>query len=105
MTWKSAWLNWRWTAASLGTCLAAGLLVVGAWRNGYAASATGLLACHFVSFVLLLIAGLSLIQTFRAAAKRETPSIRTGPTVLDVAAFVLSFSGCLGCYPLWPVIL
>jgi hypothetical protein len=103
MTWKGAWHDWKWTAAGLGTCLGAAGVTVAAWRTGYAADAFGLLGCHVLSFILLLAAGLSLGCVFRAAAKREKPA--AGPTVLDVAALVLVFSGCFGCYPLWPAVL
>jgi hypothetical protein len=105
MTWTSAWGGWKWTAGALGACLGAVVIDVAAWRSGYAANAFGLLGCHFLRFLLLLVAGLMLIQVFRAAARREKPPAATGPTVLDVAALVLCFSGCLGCYPVWPVIL
>jgi hypothetical protein len=104
MKWKHIWHDWGWTAVAVATCLAAWLLYTRAWHVGFAANALGLLGCHFARFFVLIFAGLAVVSAYKSAAGNGT-NAAAGPTVLEIACVVLSLTGCLGFYPVWPVIL
>jgi hypothetical protein len=105
MHWKTAWKDWKGVTAALVVCLGAFLLNGRAWRVGYEGSATGLLGCHFLRLLLLLLAWAAVLATFNAAARREQPAAGRGvPLGAVICAFFL-IPACVGCYPVWPVIL
>lgn len=104
MSWKRFWNDWDSTVIAVGVCLAAFVLYSRAWHVGYAASALGLLGCHFLRFFLLLFAGLAIISEYRHSLRINKPDVAPKPTTWDVACMVLTFTGCAGCYPVWPII-
>jgi hypothetical protein len=102
---KGAGKEWKGIVAALGVCLGAFLLNTRAWHVGYEGSATGLLGCHFLRCLLLLLAWVAVLATFNAAAGGEKPPAGT-PTPARAAAFsALLIPACVGCYPMWPTVL
>lgn len=104
MDWKSVWNDWKLIMLACVVNLGAFLLNMRAWHAGYNASALGLLGCHFLSFLLLLVSGGTVIAIFDAVARKAKPATR-GVRVLDVAVLCLFFAGCCGLYFVWPVVL
>jgi hypothetical protein len=105
MNWKPLWNDWKWIVAGVGACAGAFLLNARAWQVGYGANALALLGCHFLRLVLLLFAWVIVVTVFRAALRKEKPTAAGGVTILEAASALTIFLGCMGCYPVWPVVL
>jgi hypothetical protein len=103
MSWKTLCNDGIPTALALVFCLGAYGLYRGAWYVGYEANAFGLLGWHFLRFLLLLIAWITVVSTFRAVTGKERPRGRIN--VIEGASAISIFLGCVGCYPVWPLVL
>jgi hypothetical protein len=104
-TWKTVCKEWLRVVPALVVCLGGFFNYTRAWYVGNGASAIGLLGCHFLSLLLLILSWGSVVIVFRAEVSKEQLA-RNKATTFD--AVILAFfigSGCMGCYPLWPAVL
>src|SRR5438552_19019366 len=105
MRWRQVWHDWQGVAVALGLCAGASVLNARAWHVGYRADAIALLGCHFLRALLLLFAWLTVVEVFRAAVRAEGAAAATGFTWLHLVALGLTVPACVGCYPVWGVVL
>jgi hypothetical protein len=105
MTWKTIWNDWKLIAVAAAMCVGAFFLYRGAWNIGYQANAFSLLGWHFLRFLLLIVAWAFVVSGFRAAVAKEKLSAKSGITVAEGIGALSIFLGCMGGYPLWPVVL
>ncbi len=103
MDWRRTIRRWGPIAVALGACGGAILIYVGAWHAGCEANAFTLLGCKFVSVPLLLFSWWPVAATVTDLA-RPGPRTAGGLRAFEVAGTCLAFSGCCGCYPIWPVV-
>ncbi len=105
MSGESVYGKWVPVVVACGLAAAAVPLYGAAWRTGYAANALGLLGCHFLRCVLLLLAAWTVVAAFKAAAGQERSAARRGLTVLEILVILTLLPGCVGCYSVWPAVL
>jgi hypothetical protein len=91
-------------ALPIALCLGAFLVRELAWRVGYSANALGLLGCHLFRTLLLLLAWYTVLAACKAVTREEMTAAPTGLNALDHASALLIVPGCVGCYPVWPVV-
>jgi hypothetical protein len=102
MNWNTLGREACGIAFPLGVCLGASFVRAQAWRLGSRWPQNGYMPCYVWSFLLLMLAWLSVVWVFRAGVSRDKPG---GVTVADVLVCFLTVVGCIGCYPLWPIVL
>src|SRR5579885_3185954 len=103
MDWRHAFRRWGPIAVALGACGGAVLICVGAWNAGYNANSFTLLGCKFVSVPVLLFGWWPVAATVTDLT-RQGPRPAGGVRTFEVAGLCLAFSGCCGCYPVWPLV-
>jgi hypothetical protein len=102
---KHHWSDWKWLGLAGVLCLGAFLIRGRAWQAGYQADAFGLLGCHFLRFLVLLVAWATLVAEFRAANGQQQPAPQSGVSVVHLAGTFLIMVACAGFSLAWPVVL
>jgi len=105
MNGRRRWSEWTLTAVAVGVCVGAFLLRARARQVGHDANAMGLLACHILRLLLLLLAWAAVATLIKTAVRREEPATPRGVTVFDLLGGFLILPGCCGLHPFWPAIL
>lgn len=104
MRWKAALSEWQAVLVALVVGVGAILVNRWAWRLGFDGRSIGLVGCHFLRAIFMLFAFLAVVHEFRIVAG-VPKAAGSQLTLLDVPVVLLILPGCVGCYPLWAVVL
>jgi hypothetical protein len=105
MDWRRVWNEWKFFALGCGVFVGALLVYRSAWFAGYSANSFGLLGCHFLRAVLLVLAYVAVVTLFKTAVRQGDSTAPGGVTLLDLPILLLILPGCAGLYPLWIAVL